>query len=195
MTHYDDFPYPSPDNWTPEEAKLLQCDFAPRQDIWNDFWPYETPGPKTALSVGCGVFEAVMLAAQEPLLSVTGIDASRVAIEHAKVKAKGLSNIQFIHADFLTGKLPHGPYDYVLCGVVLHHIKRVDLFLERLAECVKPEIGRLAVMVYGDYERKYIPAFAELFERLGVTRDADGVAFVRSMIAQLAFKHPVATFY
>lgn len=194
-THYDDFPYPSPDDWTPEEAKLLLCDYAPRVNNWDEFWPGEEPGLKTALSVGCGVFEAVMLAAQEPLLHVTGIDASSTAIGHAKRKAEGLSNIRFYHADFIDGTFPHGPYDYVLCGGVLHHIKRVDLFLERLARCVKPKTGRLVVMVYGDYERKYVPAFAEIFEFLGVKRDASGVAFVRSMLAQLAFKHPLATFY
>lgn len=194
MTHYDDFPYPSPDDWTPDEAKALLCDWAPRHDNWDDFWPGETPAPKTALSVGCGVFEAVMLAAQEPLLSVTGIDASAKAIEHARLKAEGLSNVRFIHADFLTGWLPN-PYDYVLCGGVLHHIRRADLFLERLARCVKPETGRLVVMVYGDYERKYIPDFAEIFDLIGVARDARGVAFVRSMLGQLAFKHPMATFY
>src|SRR5215475_11060474 len=139
---YDSYPYPSPEDWTADEVRQLYTDYAPRAEIWDTFWPGETPSPKTALVVGCGMYEATAIAAQEPLLTVTAIDASATTIRLAAEKAGIMSNLNFIHAELLSERYPSGPYDFVACSGVLHHIPMVDPFLARLALLTKKHTGR-----------------------------------------------------
>lgn len=63
MTHYNDYPYPSPDQYTPQIVRALFSDVAPRKDTWSYFFPSEVPDSrKRALVIGCGITEAVVVA-------------------------------------------------------------------------------------------------------------------------------------
>jgi len=206
MTHYDSYPYPSPEDWTPDEVRLLFTDYAPRAEIWGTFWPDEAPSPKTALVVGCGMYEATAIAAQEPLLTVTAIDASANTIALAAEKAgmigpdgrkrpDAMTNLTFIHAELLSDRYPPGPYDFVACSGVLHHIPNVDPFLDRLAALTKKATGRLSLLVYGSEQRQMLEAFTEVLKLLDIKRDAEGIALTRAIIRQLPKHHPIVSFH
>lgn len=199
MTLYDDYPYPPADLYTPEQARRLNTDFAPREDTWGVFFPGEkTPSRKRALSIGCGLYEAIAIAAQAPMLDVTAIDASEKVIEMARAKAgaEPIPNLHFHHLDFFKPSPVFAePFDFITAAGVLHHVRDHNGFLRKMRRLITADGGCATVLVYGDIERSLIVPFCKIFETLGVQRDADGIAFVRHILDQLDFNHPVKRFY
>jgi SAM-dependent methyltransferase len=151
------------------------------------------------LVVGCGVYEAVATAAQEPLLDVLGIDQSAVVVNVARDMAEkaGVENVKFIHDDFLNLSPYYSKFDLICANGVLHHIpggRLSDRFVARAAALLVPG-GLFEVMVYGDQYRSFVPDFCHALRLLGVQRDQYGIALVRALIDGLPEHHPVKAFY
>jgi SAM-dependent methyltransferase len=192
---YDAYPYPEPGRYPIDQLKNLRSDTAPRRDTWEQWFPGEEPQRKRVLVVGCGVYEAIAVAAQEPLLDVVGIDQSSKVISlcwNAINEAK-IDNARFEVADFLAlGS--RAPFDIVMANGVMHHVRAAEAFLEKAYQSVVRG-GLFVVMVYGDQYRGFVPDFCEMLRTLGVQRTSKGIAFVRSLIAELPDHHPVKGFY
>ncbi|MEJ2015629.1 MAG: class I SAM-dependent methyltransferase [Limibacillus sp.] len=146
---YEDYPYPSRD---PAEEKqrliegspshLLEVDhylFAGRADFAGDF---------QVLVAGGGTGDAaIMLAQQLADRTPKGARGGQVtyldlagktrAIAQARALARGLTNIRFITGSLLdVADLAPGPYDYIDCCGVLHHLP-------------EPEAGRAGAQAVG----------------------------------------------
>ena len=153
------------------QARLLRrmFDFHHREP---DRWSYETspyererfaavlkgigPGPhERVLEVGCseGVFTRA-LAADDRVGTVTAAAVSPRALETARRRCEGQSNVSFVSGSIVNAA-PPGPFDLIICSEVLYYVggRRAAVARElaqRLApggimvlEHVHPESGRL----------------------------------------------------
>lgn len=110
-------------------------------------------------------------------------DASR-AIAEARAKARGLTNI-----DFQRGSLLEldgmGPFDYIDCCGVLHHLDDPSAGLRSLAGALAPG-GGIGIMVYAPYGRTGVYPMQEALR--GMTEGlppAEKVALARRLIQAL----------
>lgn len=93
------------------------------------------------LSIACGAAGLELFAAEQGLAGqIEGVDIAPGAIELARTAAaaKGLSNVNFRVADLERERLPEAAYDVILCGMGLHHIKRLEFFYEEAAQALRP---------------------------------------------------------
>jgi len=193
---YEAYPYPARDPRdetkrliTGSPSHLAELDhyvFAGRRDASRPF---------RVLVAGGGTGDATVMLAQQ-LADVGGpaeivhIDLSEasLAIAEARVKARRLSNVAFRRLSLLD--LPGsglGPFDYVDCCGVLHHLDDPAAGLAALAAVVA-ETGGLGLMVYGALGRTGIyPAQAMLRALTGgdEAEPAARVAVARRLLAQL----------
>ena len=199
VTHYDDYPYPNPAQYRVEDIPNLRTESAPRAETWEQWFPGEKPGPKRVLVVGCGVWEAIAIAAQESLLDVIGIDSSArtIGIASGLAEQAGVKNVSFFHDNPCDwpheGTKAYSSFDLVCASGVLHHIHTVEPVLRKLRQLMNPG-ANIAVMVYGDRYREFLPVFCDMLRRLGVCRNAHGIKFVRGLLASLPPHHPVKEF-
>ncbi len=116
--------------------------------------------PLRALVAGGGTGDAaIMLAQHMSDANVPGevvhLDLSGPSQEIARARAdvRGLSNIRFIEGSLLdASEVAPGPWDYIDCCGVLHHLEDPDAGLAALAGVLSPE-GGMGVMVYGELGR------------------------------------------
>jgi SAM-dependent methyltransferase len=92
---------------------------------------------------------------------------------------------------FVTGSLLEvatlapGPYDYIDCCGVLHHLSDPEAGLAALASVLKPE-GGLGIMLYGEYGRLGVYPLQEMLRMLGETLPlSERIAQARALIAAL----------
>ncbi len=158
---YEAHPYPARD--PRDEAKRLVVG-SPGHLREIDHWVFTASRaaslPLNALFAGGGTGDgAIMLAAQLRAAGrpgrVTWLDRSTAArrITAARAAARGLDNIDFVEASLLElPKLGLGPFDYVDCCGVLHHLPDPAEGLAALLSVLAPD-GGLGLMVYAPYGR------------------------------------------
>lgn len=92
---------------------------------------------KTILEIGCGTGRHT-----QKLLGknnkVTGIDLSEGMLAIARKKISH-SDVEFIHAIFLTYNFRGELFDVVLCSLVIEHITDLFLFFQTVKKCLKPK--------------------------------------------------------
>ncbi|MEN9934608.1 MAG: hypothetical protein RLZZ387_1187 [Chloroflexota bacterium] len=99
--------------------------------------------PPTArwLSVGCGAAAAELLLAEQGLIgSLEGLDIAPGAVAAARAAAerRGIRNVSFRAADVERERLGESQYDVVLCAMSLHHIRRLEFFLDEVSAALRP---------------------------------------------------------
>jgi len=158
---YESFPYPARD--PKEEAKRLVVG-SPSHLREVDFWVFGAARPAgtplRALVAGGGTGDAtIMLAAQMALLGrpgrVTYLDRSAAAMRIAqdRAAARGLANIDWRLGSLLDlPGLGLGPFDYIDCCGVLHHLPDPAAGLAALAGVLAPG-GGMGLMVYAPHGR------------------------------------------
>ncbi|MFW5875238.1 MAG: class I SAM-dependent methyltransferase [Myxococcota bacterium] len=103
------------------------------------------PGNRV-LDVGCGYgYHAMRLARHG--LRVTGVDVSRVALEHARRNVEGSPverAITLVHGDLLRLPFHDDSFDFVNCWGVLMHVPELERALGELCRVLAPG-GRLAI--------------------------------------------------
>ena len=112
--------------------------------------------PFRALVAGGGTGDAAIMLAQHmaermPEGEVVYLDLSEAAREVAKARAgvRGLTNIAFHVGSLLDiGQLGLGPFDYIDCTGVLHHLADPPGGLDALARVLR-DGGGMGLMVYG----------------------------------------------
>lgn len=158
---YEAYPYPPRD--PREEARRLVVG-SPGHLAEVDFWVFGAARPRTlplnALFAGGGTGDgALMLAAQLVAAGrpgqVTWLDRSEaaLAIAQARAKARGLSTLSWECRSLLD--LPGsglGPFDYVDCCGVLHHLPDPAAGLAALVSVLAPG-GGIGLMVYAPHGR------------------------------------------
>ena len=191
---YETYPYPERD--PADEARrlvvgspshLLELNhyvFAGARDFGKPF---------RALVAGGGTGDAAIMLAQQLADAGPGevvyLDLSHAsrAIAEARAAARGLTNIGFhsLTIDELPGS-DLGPFDYIDCCGVLHHLADPAAGLRALAAVLAPD-GGMGLMLYGEYGRVGVYHVQDLLRRLGGQDDtpAEQVALTKRVLKDL----------
>lgn len=158
---YEAYPYPQRD--PRDEAKRLIVG-SPSHLREVDHWIFAgrrpAAAPLRALVAGGGSGDATVMLAQQMATAgregeVTWLDRSAAArkVAEGRVAARGLGNVAFREASIL--ELPGsglGPFDYIDCCGVLHHLPDPLEGLRALVSVLAPG-GGLGLMVYAPHGR------------------------------------------
>lgn len=192
---YEDLPYPARD--PRDEAKrlitgspshLIELNhhvFAGRRDFTRPF---------RVLVAGGGTGDATVMLAQQLTdagapATITQIDLSEasLAVAEARVRARRLGNVAFRRMSLLD--LPDaglGPFDYIDCCGVLHHLDEPATGLAALA-AVLADDGGMGLMLYGAFGRTGVYPAQDMLRALvaGDDEPAARVALARRLLGQL----------
>ena len=171
---YEAYPYPRRD--PREEAKRLIVG-SPSHLREVDYWVFGAARPASmalnALFAGGGTGDGtIMLAQQMARLGragrVTWLDrsAAALAIARGRAEARGLSNIAWEQRSLL--ELPGsglGPFDYIDCCGVLHHLPDPAAGLRALLSVLAPN-GGMGLMVYAPFGRTGVYMMQDALGRL-----------------------------
>lgn len=174
--------YPYPERNPRDEAKGLRI-VTPSQLFQLNHFVFggrrDLTEPLQVLVAGGGTGDAaIMLAQQMADAGVPGkivhLDLStasqKIAQERAKVR--GLGNIEFVQGSLLeVGELGLGPFDYIDCCGVLHHLDDPLAGLNALVSVLAPD-GGLGIMVYGEIGRIGVYPVQEMLRKLAPADDA-----------------------
>lgn len=158
---YEAYPYPARD--PRDEAKRLIIG-SPSHLREIDHWVFgaarPTCRPLNVLVAGGGTGDATIMLAQQLATAarpgtVTYLDRSQAALSTARARAgmRGLTNIVWRQESLLD--LPGGglgPFDYVDCCGVLHHLPDPEAGLKALLSVLAPD-GGLGLMLYAPHGR------------------------------------------
>lgn len=173
---YEAYPYPARD---PRDEKKRLITGSPSRLAEIDHYLFQgrldLGRPFRALIAGGGTGDATVMLAQQlkdagaVQAEVVYLDLSRAsrAIAEARVAARGLTNVRFETGSLLELQgLGLGPFDYIDCCGVLHHLKDPDAGLAALAAALQPE-GGLGVMVYAPFGRSGVYELQDALRCLG----------------------------
>jgi SAM-dependent methyltransferase len=156
---YEHFPYPRRE--PKDEAKRLITGSPSGRDEINHFlWggARDWSAPFRVLVAGGGTGDALIMLAQQLAdlgcpAEITYIDLSAAsrAIAEARAKERGLTSITFVTGSLLDAG-SHGPFDYIDCCGVLHHLPEPGTGFRALAGALAPG-GGMGVMLYGELGR------------------------------------------
>src|SRR5271165_5003705 len=160
-SQYEAYPYPKRD--PRDEARRLVVG-SPSHIREIDHWIFGAARPASrplnALVAGGGTGDATTMLAQQMTSlgrtgTVTWLDRSAAAltIARARADARGLTNIEWEQRSLLD--LPGsglGPFDYIDCCGVLHHLPDPATGLRALTSVLAPD-GGLGLMVYAPHGR------------------------------------------
>lgn len=186
---YEAFPYP-PRDPADEKRRLLtgSPSFLPELNHYLFAGRRDFRQPFRALVAGGGTGDgaiqlAAYLAASGGPHEVVYLDLSDAArrIAEARAAARDLKNVRFLAGSLLdVATLAPGPYDYIDCCGVLHHLDDPTAGLRALAQQLSPD-GGMGLMLYGAYGRagvyplqmalrQMIPAEASYAEQVAAAR-------------------------
>ncbi|MGE5516146.1 MAG: class I SAM-dependent methyltransferase [Bacteroidota bacterium] len=149
--------------------------------------------PLRLLVAGGGTGDALIYLAQQLAdracpAEVVYIDLSTAsrAIAEARAAIRGLT-ITFVTGSLLdVGTLAPGPYDYIDCSGVLHHLPDPDAGLAALAAQLAPD-GAMGIMLYGTLGRSGVYPMQALLRTLApdTLPAAERLAIFRKVMASL----------
>lgn len=171
---YEAYPYPQRDP-ADERRRLVVGSPSHLREI--DYWVFGAARPQSqplhALIAGGGSGDGTIMLAQQLATAgrpgrVTYLDRSQAAsaIARARAAVRGLTNIEW-HAGSLLELAASGlgPFDYIDCCGVLHHLPDPEAGLDALLAVLKPE-GGLGLMVYAPYGRTGVGPLQEALRLL-----------------------------
>ncbi len=169
---YEAYPYPARD--PADEAKRLIIG-SPSNPLEIDHFIYggarDWSQPFRALVAGGGTGDALIMLAQRLTdfgcpAEITYLDMSSASreIAESRSKARGLSNISFATGDLLTAP-EMGPFDYIDCCGVLHHLPEPQAGFDALSTALA-EDGGMGIMVYAPLGRTGVYPMQEALKAL-----------------------------
>lgn len=196
---YEAYPYPARD--PKDEAKRLVTGSPSgwpevRHHLFSGGYPNGTADGRTvkALVAGGGTGDGLILLAQTladagTRAEITYLDLSAASrrIAEARARARGLSPmIRFVTGSLIDiASIDPGPYDYIDCCGVLHHLPDPDLGLQALAHVLRPE-GGMGIMVYAPHGRDGVYPLQSALRTLTEGVDpAERVKVAKRVIARL----------
>lgn len=166
---YRECPYPprDPDD---EKHRLLSSQLGDLVRVngllWGGVRPLET---LRLLDAGCGTGDsAIYMASQAAGARVVALDQSAPSLDIARRRAavRGLANVEFVDASLLDlPRLGLGPFDYIVCSGVLHHLDDPATGVRALTHVLADD-GGLGIMLYGRLGRMPIYQLQDLMRRL-----------------------------
>lgn len=191
---YEAYPYPTRDKR--EEAKRLIIG-SPGHLKEIDWWVFGAMRPASrplnVLVAGGGTGDATIMLAQQMARAgrhgtVTYLDRSAAAMEVAKGRAaaRGLTNIVWEQRSLLD--LPDsglGPFDYVDCCGVLHHLPDPAAGVRALLSVLAPD-GGMGLMVYAPHGRTGVYMMQDALRLLAPAAEAPAA---RVDVARRVLKH------
>jgi len=169
---YETYPYPARD---PAEELTRLIEGSPSHPVEIDHFLYggrrDWAQPFRAAVAGGGTGDGLIMLAQKLAdigcpAEVTYLDMSEAsrAVAEARAAVRGLGAIRFVTGDLLSaGEL--GPFDYIDCCGVLHHLPDPDAGFRALAQALAPG-GGMGLMVYAPYGRTGVYPLQAGFGRL-----------------------------
>ncbi len=191
---YEAYPYPARD--PRDEAKRLITGSPSHLDELNHYvfaGGLDFSAPFRVLVAGGGTGDALIMLAQQCAdagipADITYVDLSEASrsIAEARAEARDLASINFLTGSLLDiASLAPGPYDYIDCCGVLHHLPDPDAGLAALAAQLSPD-GGMGLMLYGTYGRTGVYPMQGALRRLGGdSDDRSRVALARRLLAAL----------
>ncbi len=169
---YETHPYPER-HPADEKKRLVEGSPSDLLELSHYLFRGRTPNPFRALIAGGGTGDAAIMLAQH--CASAGLEAEIVyldmstaarAVVEARARARGLANLRFVTGSLLdVASLAPGPYDYIDCCGVLHHLEVPEDGLKALASQLKPT-GGMGLMVYGEYGRRGVYETQALLRQL-----------------------------
>jgi len=151
--------------------------------------------PLSVLIAGGGTGDAAIMLAQQmgdagapgEVVHLDQSEASQ-AIARQRADLRGLGNIRFVHGSLLdVAEIAPGPWDYIDCCGVLHHLDDPVAGLHALTGVLAPD-GGLGIMVYGALGRIGIYHVQEMMRALappGSRGDQARVALTKRLVDNL----------
>lgn len=195
--HYEAFPYPARD---PADEATRLITGSPSHPYEIDHFLFggrrDWQQPLRALVAGGGTGDgliqlAQLLTAAGKPYQITYLDLSTASrrIAEARAAARGLGNITF-HTASLLDAAEYGPFDYIDCCGVLHHLPDPDAgFAALRAACA--DDGGMGFMVYAPLGRAGVYPLQEAFGALfaGLPPD-ERLARAKEVLGKLPAGHP-----
>jgi SAM-dependent methyltransferase len=191
---YEAYPYPARD--PREEAKRLIVG-SPSHLREIDYWVFGAARPASqplrALIAGGGTGDGTIMLATHLARSgrpgrVTYLDRSAAAMTVARARAevRGLTNIDWVQGSLLdVPQLDLGPFDYIDCCGVLHHLPAPGEGLAALVSVLAPG-GGMGLMVYAPHGRTGVYMVQEA---LALLAPADQTPATRLDVARRVMRH------
>ncbi len=194
---YEAYPYPARD---PADEKKRLITGSPSHPFEMDHFLFagrrDWSKPLRALVAGGGTGDGLIQLAQVMTdlgrpYQITYLDLSTAAREIAEDRARvrGLTGITFLTGSLLDAP-DHGPFDYIDCCGVLHHLPEPQAGFDALSAALSPG-GGIGLMVYAPYGRSGVyplqQAFGALFD--GVP-PGDRLAGAKAVFASVPEGHP-----
>jgi ubiquinone/menaquinone biosynthesis C-methylase UbiE len=150
--------------YDPRENRRLQDQASTLVELLH--WDTAYPEGSSVLEAGCGVgAQTVTLASNSPKARITSIDVSEGSLAEARkaVRAAGIENVTFQHADIFHLPYPPGSFDHVFVCFVLEHLARPVEALKALKSALKP--GGTMTVIEGDHGSTYFYPDSEYARR------------------------------
>jgi SAM-dependent methyltransferase len=196
-TQYEAYPYPARD--PADEARRLVTG-SPSDPLEIDHVGFggarDWSQPFRVLVAGGGTGDALVMLAQRchdarVPAEITYLDLSRRSreIAEARIAARRLGGVRFLTGSLLdAGEL--GPFDYIDCCGVLHHLPDPQAGFDALGAALAPG-GVLGAMVYAPLGRSEVyPLQAALATLTAGMVPSEKVAAARQVLAALPESHP-----
>ena len=196
---YEAYPYPARDPGD-EATRLVQG--SPSDPVEIDHYVFggirDWSQPFRVLVAGGGTGDALIMLAQRLKdmgcpAEITYIDLSTASrsIAQARAEARGLTGIRWVTGDLCQAP-DLGPFDYIDCCGVLHHLPEPDVGFDALARALDPR-GGMGLMVYAPLGRSGVYPLQQAFGAL-LSDDTPErkVTLARQVLDKLAPTHPFA---
>ncbi len=196
LSQYESYPYPERN---PDDEKKRLIAGSPSNLFELNHYVFggarDLSKPLRALAAGGGTGDAVIMLAQHMHDAgvpgeVTHLDLSgpSQAVAQARAKMRGLNNIRFVTGSLLDiAEVAPGPWDYIDCCGVLHHLDDPDAGLAALAGQLAAD-GGIGVMVYGEYGRTGVYHMQDMLRMIapgGEVPDDERVATAKRLAENL----------
>ena len=194
---YEAFPYPARDP-ADEKKRLIQG--SPSNAVEIDHFLFggqrDWSRPLRALIAGGGTGDALIQLAQ--VLTSTGkpyeityldLSVTSRGIAEERAKVRGLTGIRFVTGSLLDAP-ELGPFDYIDCCGVLHHLPDPDLGFAALRAALA-DGGGMGIMVYAPFGRSGVYPLQDGFNALfGHLAPNEKLAAARELFEKIPADHP-----
>ena len=197
QAQYEAYPYPERD---PKDERKRLVTGSPSLPVEMDHWLWggarDWSRPLRALVAGGGTGDALIQLAQ--LLTdagrpyeITYLDLSEASrrIAEKRAKVRKLQGITFVTGSLLNAAA-HGPFDYIDCCGVLHHLDDPQAGFDALSGALAPD-GGMGLMVYAPHGRSGVyPLQAAFGAALEGMKPRDRLKRAKAIYAKIPDAHP-----
>lgn len=189
---YEAYPYPAR-NPADEKQRLITGSPSALLQIQHFIYGGRLPeGKLRFLAAGGGSGDGAIMMAQQAVdlgieVEVVHLDLSTAtqSIARKRAEIRGLTNMTFVQ-DTLLNAAQYGPFDYIDCCGVLHHLTSPTEGLKALKAALKPG-GGMGIMTYAPLGRTGVYPLQAALRRLtdGIEDPAAKVKVAKKLLAEL----------